>query len=127
MRPGDRCQLLLEEAFWDVRIDEILGSDPNAPTGKPFIVSSLMYAATHAVAAEQLRPLWRWGPGDEGSGPHGWWYQIYAGSGVVEPALKGAASSCAAHAIFLFADGVARRHSPFFHSRKRELRAAAHG
>ncbi len=123
LRPGDRAQLLLDEAYWDVQVDEVLGADPNTPSQRQFVVSSLQYAATHVVGAEQIRPLWRWAGAVEGGSMRtaAWRYEILAGSGIVDCAEVNAV----ARAVFLFADGVQRRHSPYFHAVQRGSAATA--
>jgi hypothetical protein len=113
VRPGDRVQLLLDEAFWDVTIDEILASPPGEDAvERPFVVSSALYAASHRVRPEQLRPLWLWNGATDGIGPPRWRYELMAGTGLSEEDGVGGAEC----AVFLFAEGVPRRHNASFTS-----------
>jgi len=151
LRTGDRVQLLFDEAYWDVTVDDVLGTEPNAlEAPRPFIVSSLLYAATHVVGAEQLRPLWQLDGGEEGPVHRpAWRYELLAGRGFVglaaaAPALAAAKSAASAAAVadstaiegaaaftatpispkaavFLFAEGEQRRHSSHFHATLRAM------
>ena len=78
-----------------------------------FVVSSVEYAATHRVTAEQIRPLWIWTGAPDGQGSPSWKYELMAGRGVVE---EGAAGGSGLQAVFQYTESLARRHSNYFHS-----------
>lgn len=126
VRPGDRLQLLLDEAFWDVTVEEVAVPAPapgRARAAEPpvFVVSSTEYEATHRVAPERLRPLWLWHGAADGGGPPRWRYELMAGTGVCEEDGAGGAEC----AVFVFAEGLPRRHNAFFLSQARAESEAA--
>jgi hypothetical protein len=99
LRAGDVVELFHEDGWWEVKLEPVTaaGSGPSA-----FRVSSLQYDTTHEVAAESLRPLWRWWPGSAEAQPC-WRFELVQGDGR--------ASSRGDDLTFTFAAGVKRGHN----------------
>ena len=133
IRPGDKVQLLLDDCHWDVTLDQV---DPSpASSARPFVVASVLYAASHRVRPDELRPMWVWGGyRAEGSGGSSsssappptttprprWKYMLAAGTGV------GVGDEAEDH-LFLSACDAPRRHSIYYHTHGRREREACGG
>ena len=100
LRPGDVLELFHEDGWWEVKLEAVVvGSGPSV-----FQVSSLQYDNTHEVAAESLRPLWRWWAGSAEAQPAPCWrFEIEQGDGR--------ASSRGDDPTFTFAPGAKRGHN----------------
>ena len=146
LRPGDRLQFLLDDAFWDVTLNGIgersrrANSANSTPEDggfeRPFTVASVLYAATHKAQPHELRPLWLWAGwkedadgGDSTTGSRGrtpcWHYELVAGSGYCEglPVGRGLTQTSEASSeesarrhVFMMSGGLARRHNAYYHA-----------
>jgi len=122
VRPGDKMQLLLDDCYWDVTLEEIEASPEAAE--RPFVVASVLYAASHHASASELRPLWIWGgfsapPADPTARPR-WKYMLYGGSGL-------STGDAPEENIFLAHEFMPRRHSVYYHTHGQRERVARSG
>lgn len=130
VRPGDMLQFLLDDSWWDVSLESIDGNvalcnNAGLDDAAPFVVASVLYAATHRARASELRPMWMMDDCDA------WRYEILAGSGrcAVRRRPAAAASSDAdgqayqasgdeerpeSQALFAFAEHLPRQHTALF-------------